>query len=209
MTDSGGPVSAVDAPSRKRRQVVGYIAGRGGLETQTPEATISEIRDHFAELRSRVDALEAEAIAIEEAMAGVNRALRWSQPPMFRRMSIRWWVSHGGRRREPVMVQELAGPNGRAKPTPVNSRTQLRTDRGFGLCADLARQAFRAFWALRAVRKETHERIAALARAVKPLERRGAAVARIRDEMAEVVREATSRLREVGYDLPRDDYVDD
>lgn len=142
-------------------------------------------------------------------MAGVNLAMRWSQPPMFKRTSIRWWVSHGGRRREPVVVQELGGPNGRAKPTPVNSRVQLRTDRGFGLCADLARQAFRAFWTLRAIRKETHDRIAALARAVKPLERRGAVIARVREEMAGVVREATSRLREVGYDLPRDDYVDD
>lgn len=204
MSDTSGPGVTSSAGGWKDRKAVGYLAGRGGEETLTPEATISEIRAHFSELRSRVDALEAEAIAIEEGMAEVNQALRWSQPPMFKRTSVRWWVSHGGRRREPVVVQELGGPNGRAKPTPVDSRVHLRTDRGFGLCADLARQAFRAFWALRAVRRETHDRVAALARAVKPLERRGAVVSRVRAEMAGVTLEARRRLREVGYSGPEE-----
>lgn len=204
MADGTHPGAAPesDAPGRKRREAVGYLAGRGGLETQTPDGTISDIRLHFAELRGRVDELEAEAIAIEQALAGVNEALHRTQPPMFKRTAIRWWIPRGNRKREPVMIQELGGAKGRMKPTAVNQRVQLRTDRGFGLCADLAKQAFRAFWTLKAIRKETHAKIAALGRAVKPMERRGAVVARVQAEMAEVVREAQGRLRDVGYDVP-------
>lgn len=204
-TSEPGKASGTGAGGGNQREAVGYLAGRGGPETLTPEATMADIRRNFAELRSRVDALEAEALAIEEAMAEVNEALFRTQPPMFKRTSIRWWILRGGRKREPVVVQELAGANGRMKPTPVDARVRLRTDRGFGLCADLAKQAFKAFWTLKSIRKQTHTAISEVSRALKPVERRGAVVARVRGEMAGVVQEATQRLRDVGYDIPGDE----
>lgn len=203
-----GVPSDGDVPKRKQREAVGYLAGRGGVDTLTPDATMADIRRHFAELRGRVDALEAEALALEEAMAGTNEALFRTQPPMFKRTAIRWWIARGGGKREPVAVQELGGAKGRVKPTLVDQRVRLRTDRGFGLCADLAKQAFKAFWTLKGIRKQTHANIAALSRVLKPVERRGAVIARVRSEMAEVVQEARGRLRDVGYDVPAEDSAD-
>lgn len=190
------------------REPVGYLKGRGGPETAMPEATKAEIREQFAEIRRSIDDLEAQALELEDAMAGVGAALTRTQPPMYRRMMVRWWRMRGGQRREPVMVRVEAGPHGRAKLVPAEPAMRLRVDRGFGLCADLAKSVVRGYWALRTVRREIQAEVAALNRLVKPSARRAAVIIRVRDEAAESVREASGRLRDVGYDVPEEEIAE-
>jgi len=204
-SEAGG--SSAEGAKPGLSEAVGYLRGRGGPDTVGPEAAKAEIQAQFAEVRRMVDALEAEALAVEDAMAGVSHALTRTQPPMYRRMVLRWWRMRGGQRREPVLVRIEGGPGGRVKLVQAEPSMRLRTDRGFGLCADLAKSAVRGFWALRAVRRETHGQLSGVIRALRPVARRQAVIERVRGEAAAAMYEAAGRLRDVGYDVPEDEIV--
>lgn len=191
-----------------KREAVGYLKGRGGADTLTPDAAKAEWRDVFARMRADLDALELEVLAVEDALGDTARALNRSQPPMYRQMVVRWWKMGGwsGQRREPVMVRLEGGAGGRIKPVVAGRGVRLRTDRGFGLCADLAKLAVRDFWALSHMRKELATQVSGIGRSLTVgAARRGRAVAEVRERMAGIVREAEDRLRVVGYEVPGDE----
>lgn len=195
----------VDSEARGQggRQAVGYLRGRGGRATVVAEEAKAEWREVFAELRRRVDALEASVMEAEGVMEGVARALNRAQPPMWRRVLVRWWRVQTGGVRAPVLVREVAGARGGVKLEQVGRGVKLRTDRGFGLCADLARRAVAGYWAVAGVRREMAEAVSDLLRVTGRAERAAARWGRVlgreADAMTEAHREAVARLRAVGY----------
>ena len=196
--------AAEDAPGGSSlppwKQAVGYMKGRGSGATSGPGETQDEQRMLFAQLRARLDALEAGALAIESGMAGVGEALMRTQPPMYRRVMVRWWRCRGGENREPVLVQVDGGPGGRIKLEPIRRGAKLRTDRGFGLCADLAKRAVARYWALRELRRELAAQVTDLQRVLGRGEaRRDVVLASTAVEAAQIQAEAMGRLRDVGY----------
>lgn len=202
MTDTmHGAAEAGDSPSW--REAVGYLKGRGGVATSSPAEVVDDWREVFAELRAELDELEADAIALEAGMQAVGETLMRSQPPMYRRVAVRWWRLAGGRRRVPVLVRIEGGAGGRVKLVPVERGIRLRKDRGFGLCADLAKQAVDRYWALLAVRKELVTQVAEVGRGIgRAKARRRKVIDQAQAEMAVARREAEERLRMVGYDVP-------
>lgn len=186
-----------------KREAVGYLKGRGGAETLTPVEAQAEVREAFAVLRRAVDELEAQALASDEVMAAVGKALERSQPRMYRELAVRWWRKQTGGKREPVLVRLDGGAGGRLKLAEVGRGIKLRRDRGFGLNADLAREAVAGFWAVAAVRAEVAEVVRELRRAAGVgVRRRGDALARWAEDAERIRREATQRLRDVGYEFP-------
>lgn len=192
--------SAEDAGNRKVRKVVGYIEGRGGVETATPDDALAEWESEGAGAAALLGDLYAEAQQIELAMAEVKKLLRLSQPPMWGRYSVRWWRPTTGSRRTPMLIREQAGAKGRITPERVKTRgAKQRVDRGFSLNADLAKEAVDTYWLL------WHNREAALAeiRRVKlalagDKQKRRDSVARLSERMKVLQAEAEKRLDEIG-----------
>lgn len=186
-----------------KREAVGYLKGRGGAETLTPVEAQAEVREAFAVLRQAVDELEAQALASDDVMASVGKALERSQPRMYRELAVRWWRKQTGGKREPVLVRLDGGAGGRLKLAEVGRGIKLRRDRGFGLNADLAREAVAGFWAVASVRAEVMELVRELRRvAGSGARRRGDALARWSGDAERIRRDATQRLRDVGYEIP-------
>lgn len=186
-----------------KREAVGYLKGKGGPGTLGPGEAQAEWREVFAVLRQAVDELEAQALGAEEAMAAVGKALQRSQPRMYREVAIRWWRKQTGGRREPVLVRLDGGAGGRLKPELMGRTSKLRRDRGFGLNADLARDAVNGYWAVAAIRAEVAEAVKELRRvAGAGVKRRGDALARWAEDAGRIHAEATQRLRDVGYEFP-------
>jgi len=142
-----------------KRSVVGYLAGRGGDETRSPNETKAEIRARFSALRAGLDALEAEALSLEDGIAEVGQVLKLSQPAgMYRELSVRWWKTSGHSRREPVLCRlEVQGRAGRLKVVPAKRGIRLRRDRGFGLGTDVVAGAVESYWLLKGLRDELLE----------------------------------------------------
>lgn len=206
------PNNNLDAPGtpRKRQAVVGYLEGRGlpGV-TLGPEACITQIGERATLLKGRVEALRAEIEAVDRGLAAVGRALKVSQPPMWKRVEVRWWLDDGVRL--PVLVRARPGPGGRLTVDRIRrAGIKLRTDRGFGLNADLAKRAFFLFWRLR---KRRDDLVGLLANAERALAKaRWDRLETGREmldawvtEAADIEREAKDRLRQVGYDIPVDE----
>lgn len=190
----------MDTPVKKRRRgVVGYMAGKGGHSTWRPTEALEALRAEGAVLRGEVEALLQEAERIEMAFVHVRRALERSQPPMFNRLTVKWWKLRGDGRRVPVLVQVRSDPHGREKPMRVEDRrVRLRRDGGYGLNFDLARRAFDLYWVLWTLRAEVHDDLATLAKLLRRQRRRvGVLDARARD-LLDIRAEATARLRDVG-----------
>ena len=188
------------------KQAVGYLRGKGSAATSGPGATQDEWRGVFAQMRSKLDALEAQAVAIEAGMAGVGEALMRTQPPMYRRVLVRWWRKETGKRREPVLVRAEGGVGGRIKLEPIRRGAKLRTDRGFGLCADLAKQSVAGYWSLRESRRVLAAQVADLQRVLGRGEaRRATVLERVALETARAQAEAMGRLRDVGYVVAEDE----
>lgn len=199
---SDGPGGEAErAPAWK--QAVGYLQGRGGAATLTGDDARAEWRAVFAQLRAELDALEAECVQAEDAMEAVGEALMRSQPPMWKRVAVRWWRLTGGARRTPVLVRVEAGAGGRVKLVPFEPGMKLRKDRSFGLCADLAKVAVDRYWALASMRKEQVALVAEVSRVLgRGAKRRRGALADALERMAVVRAEAEERLRMVGYEVP-------
>lgn len=189
---------------------VGYLRGRGGADTRSPEDSIAGWRESIAALREAVDVLEAQGVALDEAMAEVAGALHRTQPPMYRQVSLRWWKLGAGRRREPLLVRlESAGVK-LAKVTPIGRHARLRTDRGFGLSAELTHEAVGAYWALSYLRTELRELVTEARRTLRRgTGRRAKVIAPMGARMKAIQAEGIERLRAVGYDLPGLDVSDD
>lgn len=203
MTERMDDTAEAGGDSPSWREAVGYLKGRGGVATSTAAEAMGDWREVFAEIRAELDELEADAIALEAGMEAVGATLYRSQPPMYKRVAVRWWRLSGGRRRVPVLVRIEGGAGGRVKLEPVERGIRLRKDRGFGLCADLAKQAVDRYWALLAVRKELLTQVAEVGRVVgRAKARRRKVIDQAQAEMAEARREAEERLRMVGYDVP-------
>lgn len=189
-----------DTSQGGRAGVVGYMQGKGGEHTRSPVEAVEDWRAVFALLRGRVDALETQAMAVEDALGRVARTLERSQPPMFKAVFVRWWALRGGQRRAPVLVRREGSPGGKVRFVQVGPEVKLRRDRGFGLCADLAQQAVRDFRALVAVRNELLDAVSAAGAAVgNGGARRERVVVAAMERMTQAADEAERRLREVGY----------
>jgi hypothetical protein len=191
-----------------KRGAVGYMRGRGSEATRTPKEAETEWLAVVDGLRARLDDIEADGLALLKATEAVGEALDKSQPPMFRRMVVRWWRLSGGGRRRPVLARVEAGAKQHIKLTVAHPNHQLRTDRGFGLCADLARRGVTAFWALHAERRALDSLVVALGRTLN----RGRAQRReivrcVTDEAQRLTVEAKERLVSVGYDVAADDVI--
>lgn len=185
-----------------KREAVGYMRGRGGVETQTAADARAEWADVFAVIRGAVDELERQALASEDAMEAVARAVMRSQPRMYREVVVRWWRKQSGGRREPVLVRLDGGAGGRVKAVEVGRGVRLRRDRGFGLNADLAREAVNGYWAVAALRAEVVEAARELRRvAGVGGKRRMAALLRWAEVAEGLHGEAMQRLRDVGYEF--------
>lgn len=184
--------------------MVGYLSGSGGAGTWSAAEAQAEWRAEIGALRGRIEGLLEEVIALEEGFEQVKWALDRTQPRMFNRVTVSWWRLRGGDRKTPVLVRVEGGPNGTEKPVRVTTAgIKLRTDRGFGLCADLAKRAVVSYWRLWKLRQEVSDELGRLGTALgrrpdKRRERVGLVVA----EATEVRREAEERLREIGYDVP-------
>jgi len=141
---------------RPARSIVPYLKGKGGDQTRSPDETKAATRALFASIRSKLDALENEALAIEASMEDISTALKLSQPQgMYREMSLRWWKTSAHSAREPVLCRlESAGKNGRLKVVTAKKGMTLRKDRSFAIGADIAASTINHYWQLKAIRDE-------------------------------------------------------
>lgn len=199
-TDEGRGTPGEGAESRKVRKVVGYMEGRGGLDTATPDAALAAWDAELAQSTELLAGLIEEAKQIDRAMAEVRQLLRVSQPAMWGRFSVRWWVPYTGSRRLPVLVREQSGVKGRVKPERVKTRgAKQRVDRGFSLCADLAKDAVDAYWSLWNLREQVTAELARINKALSgDKQKRRGAVQALSDRMLALQAEAESRLADVG-----------
>lgn len=182
------------------RGAVGYLRGRGNESARSPNEAEAEWRAVIAGLRSRLDEIEADGIALLKATEAVGAALEQSQPPMFGRMVVRWWRLYGGGRRRPVMARVDAGGKQHLKLTLAHPNHKLRTDRGFGLCADLARRAVTGYWALHSERRGLDSLVVALGRTLgRGGAQRRVVLTRVAEEAQSIQVEAKERLSAVGY----------
>lgn len=199
-----------DGKGRSKREVVGYLKDRGSADTRGPDAAIEEIRELFSGLRAELDALEADAIAIEEALGSVGKTLWRGQPPMYRRTLLRWWKLRSGDRRTPVLIREVRGPNGQIKAELWNAQMKQRRDGGFGLCADIVTEALKAFRRLDVLRSELYQRVSEIRKELrKGAARRHYGLEGVSDRMLELRKDAVERLRDVGYDVKHEDDEED
>lgn len=195
-----GRVTPESGAGTRKRTVVGYMEGRGGLETSSPDAAMAAWDAELSHSASLLGDLIEEAKQIELAMAEVRHLLRLSQPAMWDRYSVRWWVPYTGSRRLPVLVREQSGIKGRVKPVRVTTRgTKIRVDRGFSLNADLTKEAVDTYWLLWNMRESV---VAELTRINKALsgdkQKRRGAVQNLAERMRDLQAEAQGRLTDVG-----------
>lgn len=193
-----------DGPDAEVGGAVPYLSGRGGGETFAPDGAIDEWRATLLALRGRIDQLLAEGERVERAFEDVKFALDRSQPPMWKRVAVRWWRLRGGGPRTPVLIRVESGPNNREKPVRVERPgIVLRRDRGFGLCADLAKRGVAAYWGLWAIRSELQAEVVRVKKSLgRRVEKRQRDVDRIVAEARMIRSEAEGRLQMVGYVVP-------
>lgn len=209
----GGERKSMGKPAHK--VVVPYLSGRGGVGvTDVPDEALREVAGRISVVEARLAGLMVEVERVERALEVVRDALHVSQPPMWKRLMVRWWKG-GGLWREPMLVQVVAGKRGKMDLRRVKSAAvKLRADRGFALNADVAAKAHRLFWRLVRRRRELLEvlgrveRTLASARADR-LEVAGEEVEAWRAEAEGLIAEAKRRLDVMGYsESDRDAGVD-
>lgn len=177
-----------------------YLTGKGGSETLTAHAAREDQVGAGEQLLAQLQSLNQELQDIDSAMEMVGSALQRAQPPMYGRFAIRWWKLYGGAPREPVLIRETGGPGGLLKPDLVKTRgARQRTDGGFGLNADVAREALDAYWLLKHQRKTVQAELAQITR-ILGRERAGRreAATHLGQRGRELEEEARRRLVAVG-----------
>lgn len=195
------PENAPDS-RRKRRETVGYLRGRGGRHTAGPEDAIASLRGEIREIAAGLEAILAEAERVEEAFLHVRRAFERTQPPIYNRLTVRWWRAHKGERRIPCLIQVQGDGQGREKPVRrFDRRVKRRTDGGFGLNADLAGEVFETYWALWSLRSELQDDLSRLAAIVRGRKKKLGQVDRLTWGVVKVRAEATERLRRMGFEF--------
>jgi hypothetical protein len=203
LEDLGNP-RPEEAPEevRKRRETVGYLRGRGGRSVAGPEEAIAELRGEIREIAEGLEAILAEAERVEEAFLHVRRAFERTQPPIFKRLTVRWWRARKGERRVPCLIQVDGDGLGREKPVRrFDRRVRRRTDGGFGLNADLAGEVFEIYWALWSLRCELQDDLSRLAAIVRGRRKKLGRVDRLAYDAVRARAEATDRLRRVGFEF--------
>ena len=105
-----------------------------GVYAQEEQALIEQVRSLFATLRAHEDIIDRTAVL-----------LRMSQPPMFGKLDIRWWIFSGKDYRDPVMVRWVKSRIGKARPKPVERVARVRDQPGFKLNAEEAMDAVGLF----------------------------------------------------------------
>lgn len=193
-------MSSESGKARVARKAVGYLVGRGGTDTLTASAAIEEHQGAGVQLLSQLQSLSEELQVIDLAIENVGAALNRAQPPMYGRFAVRWWKLYGGAAREPVLVRETGGPSGLLKPELVKTRgARQRTDGGFGLNADLAKQALDSFWLLKHQRKTVQQELAAVSKVLgRERGARRVAVTQLALDATAIQDEAERRLVAVG-----------
>jgi len=184
----------------RKRSVVGYLRGRGGRKTADPAGALSVLRGEIREIAVGLTELLAEAERVEEAFLHVRRAFERVQPPMYGRMAVRWWLVNRTGRRVPCLIQVRGDGQGREKPVRVmDRRVRRRTDGGYGLNADLAKEVFEVYWALWALRCSVQEDLSRLAQVLRGRRKKVGQVDRLAWDSVRLRAEATDRLRRVGF----------
>jgi hypothetical protein len=194
-------------PAKKERPKVGYLRGRGGWVTRTPAAALDVLAGELREVMEGVEGLVKDVRRIEQAFFLVERAFKRTQPPMFRRLHVRWWRTSGkDTRRIPVLVRVNGTKAGAEVVERVPDRhVRLRKDGSFGLSADLAREVFELYWGLWALRSDAQRVLSEVVVALRGWKRRrGGGPERVAYEALRLRAEATTRLRRMGFPFAPD-----
>lgn len=194
-------VEGEEVRPRRKRSVVGYLRGRGGPATASPEEALAALVAELECARGMLEELVEEAVEVEKAFAEVRSALQRTQPPMFGRMVVSWWKLRAGGKRVPVLVQVKGDARGNEKPVRVDRRARLRKDGGFALNHDLNQRAVDLYWALWGLRCEVHDDLARLAQVLRRRRTKAKVIAARVAEVKAVRAEAVRRLKLVGYEV--------
>lgn len=216
--DSPEPPSS-STPSRGRRTgpgVPGYLQGKGEGKTWKPDEAIAALRAEAEDTIAQLQGMLVELERVEHAFVLVRQAFERTQPPMFNRMTVRWWITQTGQPRVPTLVQVRGTPQGKERPTAVTSPgVRLRKDGAYALNHDLNREVVRIYWQLHALRAEYRDALQGVRKESKGRRGRSAAIAKAARRLLQIRAEATSRLIAVGYefkpihlDLPDDGLPD-
>lgn len=216
--DSPEPPSSSE-PSRGRRTgpgVPGYLQGKGEGKTWKPDEAIAALRAEAQDTIAQLQGMLVELERVEHAFVLVRQAFERTQPPMFNRMTVRWWITQTGQPRVPTLVQVRGTPQGKERPTAITSPgVRLRKDGAYALNHDLNREAVRIYWQLHALRAEYRDALQGVRKESKGRRGRSAAIDKAARRLLQIRAEATSRLIAVGYefkpiclDLPDDGLPD-